>query len=333
MMSIMMKWRVARRAECAGRGRGLAFLAFLIATLVAVFSAAGSFATGALAQTRDRVVVASKIDTEGALLGQMIVQMLEKQGIAVENRVGLGPTKVVRTALLSGEIDIYPEYTGNGAFFHDMASDKAWTAAASGFELVKRLDREKHNLVWLDRAPANNTWLIAVRGDLARREKLATMEDFARLVQKGGVLKLAGSAEFVESPAALPSFERVYGFQLPRDQIVILPGGDTAVTMRAAAQAVSGVNSAMVYGTDGAIAALDLIVMEDTRGAQIVYEPAPVVRAEVLTRHPGIASALSRVFGSLSLTRLQTLNAQIAVEGQPAREVARRYLEQQGFLR
>jgi osmoprotectant transport system substrate-binding protein len=158
------------------------------------------------------------------------------------------------------------------------------------------------------------------------------MEDFARLAKRGGVLKLAGSAEFVESPAALPSFERVYDFKLPRDQVVILPGGDTAVTMRAAAQGVSGVNSAMVYGTDGAISALDLVVMEDTRGAQIVYEPAPVVRAEVLDRYPAMAQTLSRVFSSLSLTRLQALNAQIAVEGQPAREVARRYLEQQGLL-
>jgi osmoprotectant transport system substrate-binding protein len=292
----------------------------------------GLVSTGALAQSRQPVVVASKIDTEGALLGEMIALVLEHQGIPVEKRVSLGPTKVVRTALLSGEIDIYPEYTGNGAFFHDIPNDEAWTKAQSAFELVKKLDKEKYNLVWLDRAPANNTWLIAVRGDLARRENLATMEDFAKLAKRGGVLKLAGSAEFVESPAALPAFERVYDFKLPRDQIVILPGGDTAVTMRAAAQGVSGVNSAMVYGTDGAIAALDLVVMEDTRGAQIVYEPAPVVRAEVLNRYPAMAQTLSRVFGSLSLNRLQTLNAQIAVEGQPAREVAKRYLEQQGLL-
>jgi osmoprotectant transport system substrate-binding protein len=289
--------------------------------------------SGAVAQARDKVVVASKIDTEGALLGHMILQVLEKAGVPVENRVQLGPTKVVRTALTSGEIDIYPEYTGNGAFFHSMENDPAWKSAASAYDTVKRLDREKHNLVWLDRAPANNTWLIAVRGDLAKREKLATMEDFARLAGQGGAIKLAGSAEFVESPAALPSFEKVYNFKLPREQIVVLPGGDTAVTMRAAAQGVSGVNSAMVYGTDGAIAALDLVVMEDTKGAQIVYEPAPVVRAAVLERYRAIGPALAKVFGSLNMTKLQGLNAQIAVEGKPAQEVARRYLEQEGLLR
>jgi osmoprotectant transport system substrate-binding protein len=288
----------------------------------------------AAAQGRERVVVASKIDTEGALLGHMILIALENAGVPVENRLQLGPTKIVRTALLSGEIDIYPEYTGNGAFFFNKESDPAWKQAASAYATVSRLDREANKLVWLERAPANNTWLIAVRGDLARRNKLATMEDFAKQVRERPMeIKLAGSAEFVESPAALPSFERTYDFKLPREQIVVLPGGDTAVMMRAAAQGVSGVNAAMVYGTDGAIAALDLVAMTDSRGAQIVYEPAPVARSAVLERFPQIAPTLARVFSSLSLDKLQTLNAKIAVEGRPPREVARAYLQQEGLLR
>jgi osmoprotectant transport system substrate-binding protein len=290
-------------------------------------------ATAAPAQTRDKVVVASKIDTEGALLGNMILIALEKAGVPVENRLQLGPTKIVRTALVSGEVDLYPEYTGNGAFFFNKESDPAWKQAQSGYDLVKRLDAEANKLVWLDPAPANNTWLIAVRGDLARRERLSTMDDFAQLAKRGGVIKLAGSAEFVESPAALPSFEKTYAFNLPRDQIVVLPGGDTAVTMRAAAQQVSGVNAAMVYGTDGAIAALDLVVMEDTRGAQIVYEPAPVVRQAVLDKYPAIRPTLSRIFATLTLNQLQALNAQVAVEGQPPRDVAAKYLQQKGLIR
>jgi osmoprotectant transport system substrate-binding protein len=291
----------------------------------------GTLAT--LAQTRDKVVVASKIDTEGSLLGHMILLTLEKAGVPVESRLGLGPTKIVRTALVSGEIDLYPEYTGNGAFFFGRENDPAWKQAQAAYDLVRTLDLEANKLVWLDRAPANNTWLIAVRGDLARRERLATMDDFAQLAKRGGAIKLAGSAEFVESPAALPSFEKTYGFALPRDQIVILPGGDTAVTMRAAAQQISGVNAAMVYGTDGAIAALDLVVMEDTKGAQIVYEPAPVVRAAVLEKYPAIRPTLTRVFATLSMNQLQSLNAQVAVEGQQPRDVAMKYLQQKGLLR
>jgi osmoprotectant transport system substrate-binding protein len=302
----------------------------LVATVIGCLVLTGT----AVAQGRERVVVASKIDTEGALLGHMILIALERAGVPVENRLQLGPTKILRTALLAGEIDLYPEYTGNGAFFFNKESDPAWKQAASAYETVSRLDREANQLVWLERAPANNTWLIAVRGDLARRSKLATMEEFARQVrERPKDIKLAGSAEFVESPAALPSFERTYEFKLPREQVVVLPGGDTAVMMRAAAQGVSGVNAAMVYGTDGAIAALDLVVMTDSKGAQIVYEPAPVARAAVLDRYPAIAPALARVFASLSLEKLQKLNAQIAVEGRPPRDVASAYLQQEGLLR
>ncbi len=274
-----------------------------------------------------QVVVASKADTEGALLGSMIALVLEREGITVRKRLQLGPTQKVRSALLSGEIDIYPEYTGNGAFFHGMERDSVWKSAATAFATVKRLDEERHQLVWLDRAPANNTWLIAVRGDVARSAHLISMEDFARAVKTSAGFRLAASAEFVESPAALPAFEKTYDFTFPRDRIVVQPGGSTMTTMRAAAQSIGGVNAAMVYGTDGAIATLDLVVMKDTKGAQIVYEPAPVIRAETLQRHPRIAKALAPVFASLSTAKLQSLNAEIVVEEKPAEEVARRYLD------
>ncbi len=282
--------------------------------------------TPGLAHGHHPIVVASKADTEGALLGSMIALVLEREGIPVETRLQFGPTQHVRKAILQGEIDIYPEYTGNGAFFHGIEGDPAWKAPASAYELVKRLDRERHQLAWLDRAPANNTWLIAVRGDLARRSNLSTMDDFAQAVRASMNLRLAASAEFVESPAALASFETTYGFRFPRDRIAVQPGGNTMTTMRAAAQSIGGVNAAMVYGTDGAIATLDLIVMRDTKGAQIVYEPAPVVRAQALERFPTISKALNGVFASLSTAKLQALNAEIVVDERPARDVAERYL-------
>nr|WP_244510414.1 glycine betaine ABC transporter substrate-binding protein [Microvirga guangxiensis] len=280
-----------------------------------------------LAQERPGVVVASKADTEGALLGNMIALILEREGVPVDLRLQLGPTQRVRAALLSGEIDLYPEYTGNGAFFHDMEGDPAWKSPDAAFDRIKKLDAERHKLVWLARAPANNSWLIAVRGDLARRLDLSTMDDFAQAVGRSTDLKLAASAEFVESPAALPSFERTYGFQFPRDRIVVQLGGDTMKTMRAAARNTDGVNAAMVYGTDGAIVPLDLVVMKDNKGAQIVYEPAPVIRAAILQRYPKIAQALAPAFSSLTTTKLQALNAEIAIEDKQARDVARRYLD------
>lgn len=299
---------------------------------VLLAAAAALPAAAAIAQSRP-IVVASKIDTEGGLLGQMIVLLLEARGMRVENRVPLGPTRIVRSAILAGEIDLYPEYTGNGAFFFQMESDPAWKDAQAGYEKVRELDAQRNDIAWLQPAPANNTWAIAVRADLARGDNLRRLDDVAGQLAAGRPFKLAASAEFVESPAALPAFQRAYGFTLPPDRLLVLPGGDTAVTMRAAAQQLNGVNAAMVYGTDGGIAALDLVVLEDTKKVQPVYAPAPVVRGAVLRDNPAIAEALAPAFRTLELTVLQRLNARIAVEGQPAREVARAHLASAGLLR
>ncbi len=278
------------------------------------------------------VVVASKIDTEGGLLGNMILQVLDQAGIPTENKVQLGPTKIVRTALLSGSVDIYPEYTGNAGFFFNIPKDPAWKNAQAGYEKAKELDKA-NNIVWLQPAPANNTWAIAVRKDVAEKNNLKTMEDFGKWVAGGGKVKLAGSAEFVESPAALPAFQQAYGFKLNADQLLVLSGGDTAATEKAAAEQTSGVNAAMAYGTDGQLAALGLVVMADTKGVQPVYEPAPTVRAATLKEYPQIKTLLDPVFKSLTLETLQSLNSKIAVDGEDAKKVAKDYLTEKGFLK
>ena len=128
-------------------------------------------AAGTAGAMGDKIVVASKIDTEGALLGNMIVQVLEHAGLPVENKIQLGPTKIVRTAITSGEVDIYPEYTGNAGFFFSVNSDPAWKNAETAYQKAKSLD-EANKIVWLQPAPANNTWDIAVRKDLADANKL-----------------------------------------------------------------------------------------------------------------------------------------------------------------
>jgi osmoprotectant transport system substrate-binding protein len=279
------------------------------------------------------VRVASKIDTEGSLLGSLIVQTLEANGIRTENRLQLGATQVVRAALVAGEVDLYPEYTGNGAFFHADEKNPAWKQHQTGWERVKALDLARHKLVWLTPSPANNTWAIAVRQDLAAAQKLKTLADFGRWVTAGAKVKLAASAEFVERPDALPAFQAAYGFRLKADQVLTLAGGDTAVTIKAAAEQTSGVNAAMAYGTDGQLAALGLTILDDPVGVQPVYAPAPVVRAEVLARLPKIAAALDPVFRALDGPTLQTLNAQIALEGQDAKRVAAAWLRARGFVK
>ncbi|WP_034944992.1 glycine betaine ABC transporter substrate-binding protein OsmF [Erwinia oleae] len=305
-------------ANKAGRIGGLA-----LAVLLAL---AGT------AKAAEPVKVGSKIDTEGSLLGNIILQVLDKHGVKTINKVQLGTTQVVRGAITAGELDIYPEYTGNGAFFFNDEHDAAWKDAKAGYEKVKKLDQDKNQLTWLTPAPANNTWTIAVRSDLAQKNKLNSLEDLSAWLKKGGEFKLAASAEFIERPDALPAFQKAYGFTLKQDQLLSLAGGDTAVTIKAAAQQTSGVNAAMAYGTDGPVAALGLQTLSDPKHVQPIYAPAPVIRESVLKANPKIAEWLKPVFESLDEKTLQALNAKIAVDGQDAKKVAADYLQQKHLL-
>jgi osmoprotectant transport system substrate-binding protein len=279
------------------------------------------------------VRVGSKIDTEGALLGNIIVQVLEANGIKTENKLRLGNTKIVRSAIVAGEIDIYPEYTGNGAFFFSDEKKPAWKNAKAGFDLVSKLDSDTNKITWLAPAPANNTWAIAVRKDVANANQLKTLVDLGRWLSSGGKFKLAASAEFIERSDALPAFQTAYGFKLSQEQLLTLAGGDTSATIKAAAENTSGVNAAMAYGTDGPVAALGLVILEDPKGIQPVYAPAPIIRASVLAKNPKIKDVLAPVFQTLDGPTLQSLNAKIALEGQDAKKVAADYLKAKGLLK
>ncbi|RYE88671.1 MAG: ABC transporter substrate-binding protein [Hyphomicrobiales bacterium] len=301
----------------------------LFTRIIGAAAGLAMMATAASAQ----VVVSSKIDTEGALLGNMILQVLEANGIAVTDKVSLGATPIVRAAIGAGEIDIYPEYTGNAAFFYNVAEDPAWKDAKAAYAKAKQLDYDDAKIVWLTPAPANNTWAVAVSQDVASAGNIKTFSDFGKYVAGGGEVKLAASAEFVNSASALPAFQTAYGFELKPDQLIVLSGGDTAATIAAAAQKTDGANAAMVYGTDGAISSAGLVVLEDDKGVQPVYEPTPIIREAVLKEHPEIETLLKPVFEKLDLVTLQSLNGRIQVGGEAAADVAKDWLTQNGFLK
>ena len=281
------------------------------------------------------IVVGSKIDGEGSVLGQAIIAVLKANGFAVEDKTRTGATDVVRKALLSGQIDIYPEYTANAVlvFNKEKNTDPAVLKdAAKTYEAAKTLDAA-NGVVWLRPAPANNTWAVALPRTFAQAEKIASMEDWAAFANKGGAIKIVGSQEFFTSPAAMPAFETAYGFKLKPDQIIALATGDTAVTEKAAAQGTNGANAAMAYGTDGTISALDLVVLSDPKGAQPIYQPAPTLRKAIADKYPELATILDPVFAKLSLETLQKLNGQVAVDGKDAKTVAVDWLTSEGFLK
>ncbi|HPD96861.1 MAG TPA: ABC transporter substrate-binding protein [Synergistales bacterium] len=310
-------------------GRVLAIAALLAVLLAVALPLSAPQASSA----QEKIIVGSKIDTEGGLLGQMIVLLLRENGFSVNDRTSLGSTNVVRQAIIAGEIDIYPEYTGNGYYFFDDSDTEIWKNPEKAFERVSTLDLEKNGIVWLQPAPANNTWAIAVRKDLSEKEGLSSLEDLATFINAGGKIRLACSEEFATRPDALPAFESAYGFKLGREDLLILSGGNTAQTEQAASLGRDGVNAAMAYGTDGGIAVMDLVVLEDSMGVQPVYEPAPIIRKEMIEKNPVIADILNPVFSTLDLVTLQKLNGRIAVEGQDPARVAEDHLRSLGLLK
>ncbi|MRR12854.1 ABC transporter substrate-binding protein, partial [bacterium] len=176
-------------------------------------------------------------------------------------------------------------------------------------------------------------WLIATPKDFARENNLVTMSDFAGYVKSGKDVKLAGSDEFFTNPDAMPAFMSTYGFGLTDSQKVVFAGGNTAQTEKAAADGTDGVNFGMAYGTDGALADLGLVVLEDDLGAQLVYWPTPIIRKSVLDTYPEIEDVLAPVFSALTIDKLQELNARIQVNGESASTVASEYLESGGFIK
>ncbi len=298
--------------------------------LIAILSFLSVIST---AQSAERtIIVSSKIDTEGGLLGNIIKLVLEDRGFDVVDKTQLGTTPTVRTALVSAQVDIAPEYTGNGAFFYNMDDSDVWRDAQQGYATIKQKDMETHQLVWLKPAPANNTWALAMRMQDSQAQSITSLSDFADYANKGGTVKLIASQEFVTSDLALPAFQEAYGFKLKDDQLLTLAGGNTAATLRALALKQDDVNIAMAYGTDGALSELGLVVLEDDKNVQPVYAPSAVVRNEILEQYPEIQELLENAFALLDLTTLQQLNAKIAIHGIAASDVAQEFLREKNLI-
>ena len=160
------------------------------------------------------VRVGSKIDTEGSLLGNLIVQVLEAGGIKTENKLSARQHED-RARRDGGRRDrpLSGVHRQRRVLLR-RRKEPGVEERQGGLREVKSLDSEKNKLVWLAPAPANNTWAIAVRKDVATAQKLKSLADFGKYVAGGGKVKLAASAEFVERPDALPAFQTAYGFKL-----------------------------------------------------------------------------------------------------------------------
>ena len=280
----------------------------------------------------DPIIIGSFVDTEGGILGNMLLLALENEGYTMTDKVQFGTPDVHRKALLEEELHIGIDYTGNGQFYSEGIDEEVWRDREEGYEAIKDYDKEENGLVWLQPAEANNTEMLAVKEEFADANNLDTLEDFARYVNEGGDVKFITSQLFAEKEMGLLGMEEGYGFELDSDQLIMLPHGNTAEMISALENETDGVNVALVYGTDGSLPDLKLKVLKDPLSIPPVFEPSAIVQENILEEYPEIQDIIEEVFSSLDLESLQIMNKKVIIDGQSAKDVAQEHLEEVGIL-
>lgn len=289
----------------------LSLLAVLLAT--AVLSGCGG--------GEKTVTVASKDFTEQFILGEMYALILEDAGYTVERKLNLGGTPVTHQALLDEEIDIYPEYTGTGLL--TVLKLGVMSDPQAVYDEVKADYAEQFSLVWLDPAPMNNTQALAMTKERASELGITTFSD---MVAHADELVLIGPPEFVEREDGIPGLKRVYGDFEFADILTVDPGLRYQALLNGEADVV------VAFGTDGELAAYDLLSLQDDMGLYPPYQVAPVVRQAVLDEHEDIAEILNSIAPLLTDSMMQRLNNEVSGNGREPDEVAREFLISQGLI-
>jgi glycine betaine/choline ABC-type transport system substrate-binding protein len=281
-------------------------LRHILAALAAVLLAAAC-------RDRDAIRVGSKNFTEQVILGEIAAQALEAAGFSVERRFDLGGTFVCHEAIVSGELDLYPEYTGTA--FTAVLKEKPVADPARVRDTVAREYARRWKLAWLPPLGFENTFALVMRGDAARRLKIAKISDLARHPE----LTPGFGYEFVERADGWTGLAAAYGLAFtarPREMDL---GLLYAALEQRRVDVVAG-NS-----TDGLIAAMDLSVLEDDRRYFPPYEAAFLAR-EAIVRDAGARRALERLSGAISAGAMRRMNAAVDRDRRAPREVAGEFL-------
>jgi len=271
--------------------------------------------------TGPALAVGSKDFTEELILGEMYAQILEKNGFAVTRKLDLGGTQVAMEALLRGDIDLYPEYTGTALVTELKARPEK--DAAANYATVKREYARRYDLVWLAPAPFNDTQALATTQAIAEKYRLRTLSDLAKAAPQ---LRLGAIPEFTKREDALPGLRKAYGGFDFKD-IKLFDIG-----LKYKALASGAVDVVVAFGTDGQIQRDNLYVFIDDRHFWPAYQAAPVVRQATLAKYPAIAPRLNALAPLLGDAVMRDLNAQVDGDKKDPADVARAFLTAHGLV-
>ncbi len=265
------------------------------------------------------IVVGSKNFTEQVLLGEIVAQHLEHRlRTPVERRLDLGGTLLAHQALMLGDIDVYPEYSGTAltAILKLPMGDASATLERVQQEYAKR------RLVWLLPLGFNNSFAMVVRGADARLARLETLSDAARSQQPW---RIGAGYEFVDRPDGLPALMRTYDLRLK--------GAVKTMDLGLLYQALQQKQVGMAAGnsTDGLLAVMDFKILKDDQGAFPPYQASLVTRDQSIAAHPGLREALTELSGKFSDEQMRKLNYEVDGRHRPVADVAQDFLAQAGL--
>jgi osmoprotectant transport system substrate-binding protein len=282
------------------------------------------------------VRIGSKDFTEQLILGEMYAQLLEHASIPVERKLNLGGTEVAQKALVAGEIDLYPEYTGTGLTVILKLPIESVTAATPGaatpaaasvdqrvYDIVSAEYKKQFDLIWLDQSAFNDTQALAVKRAFSEEKGVKTISDLAKVA---GDLTIVAPSDFVERPDGLKGLEDFYGMKF---------GNVLSVAPGIRYQALEGDQAQVVlaFGTDGQVARMDLVLLKDDKGLWPPYHVAPVVRNATLTAYPAIPDTLNPVAPLLTDAVMSGLNWKVdGPDKAEVEDVVREFLQGQGLV-
>ncbi len=280
-----------------------------------------AFLTACGPAREERIVVGSKHFTEQVVLAELIAQHLEaRTGMPVDRRFYLTGSYIAHQALLSGRIDMYVENTGT-ALSAVLKQEPSGTSAEV-LARVRRAYAEQYGLEVTEPLGFNNTFAMVIRGEDAARLGIRTLSQAAPYTPQW---RAGFGYEFLERPDGYPGLAKTYQFKFAEPPRIM----DMGLLYRALKE--KQVDFVAGNSTDGAIAALGFVALEDDRHYFPPYDAVPIVRRETLQRHPAVRQALAKLSGKLSEEEMRRLNYAVDGEHRDVAEVVREFREKKGL--
>ena len=303
---------------------GLLLMLILPACGTTTTTGSGTPASGG---SKGTIVVGSKLDVEGQLLGEMYTLLLQKAGYTVSPKLALGNSIIVDQAIKSGAIDLYPEFTATGLnklnipSAHDPQKD---------YQTVKTQYEQQFHITWLDPAPLNDGYAICTsKSEAQHLGNITTISQLAPLVKQLTLASPSDGISFIDNLKAVYGFDTKSFKSLDK---VLYAIGFTAVSNNQAQVNVC-------YTTDGTVPTQNFIFLTDDKNGFPQFNPAPIVRDAILSKYPDIATILNPLAPDLTTQVSIQLQDQVATtvksgtsSAQAVKVVAKQFLQSKGML-